>query len=71
MPKVPWDDIRANRVLVAHIYHRIDPAVLWSTLSQDVPQLAAELETWRALDLAREAERGRRVERDTGLDIGF
>ena len=49
MPEVPWDDIRANRVLVAHIYHRIDPRLLWATLSQDVPQLAAELERWRAL----------------------
>lgn len=24
MPSVPWDDIRANRIFVAHIYHRID-----------------------------------------------
>lgn len=71
MPEVPWDDIRANRILVAHIYHRIDPEILRATLSQDVPRLAAELERWLALDLAREAERGKRVERDTGLDIGF
>jgi uncharacterized protein with HEPN domain len=24
MPSVPWEGIRANRVLVAHIHHRID-----------------------------------------------
>jgi uncharacterized protein with HEPN domain len=71
MPGVPWDDIRANRALVAHIYHRIDPQVLWATLAQDVPQLAAEVERWRALELAREADRGKRVERDTGLAIDF
>jgi uncharacterized protein with HEPN domain len=48
MPSVPWEDIRANRILVAHIYHRIDPNILWATLSQDVPLLASELERWRA-----------------------
>jgi uncharacterized protein with HEPN domain len=71
MPDVPWDDIRANRVLVARIYHRIDPAIPWATISQDVPQLAVEVERWPALELARDAERGKGVERDTGLDIGF
>lgn len=71
MPEVPWDDIHANRVLVAHIYHRIDPEILWATLTQDVPLLSAELERWLAVDLAREPEQGKRVERDTDLDIGF
>lgn len=56
MPGVPWDDVRANRVLVAHIYHRIDPKILWATLVQDVPQLAAEVEQWRARELAREVD---------------
>lgn len=71
MPAVPWDDIHANRVLVAHIYHRIDPEILWATLTKDVPQLAAELQQWLARDLARESEGRKRVGRDTGLDIGF
>lgn len=31
MPAVPWDDIRANRILVADIYHRIDYEILWET----------------------------------------
>lgn len=70
MPAVPWDDIRANRVLVAHIYHRIDPKILRATLSQDVSRLATELEQWRELELARQTERGKSAERDTGLDIG-
>jgi len=60
MPAVPWDDIRANRVLVAHIYHRIDYGILWETLRQDVPRLAAELERWRAQDCAG-GERHRRI----------
>lgn len=71
MPEVPCDDIHANRILVAHIYHRIDPEILWATLTQDVPRLAAELQRWHARDRARESERGKRVDRDAGLDIGF
>lgn len=60
MPAVPWGDIRANRVLVAHIYHRIDYGILWETLRQDVPRLAAELARWRAQDGAG-GERHRRI----------
>jgi uncharacterized protein with HEPN domain len=56
MPSVPWDDIRANRVLVAHIYHRIDYEILWETLARDVPSLAAEIETWRSKQLRRSPE---------------
>lgn len=40
---VPWDDIRDIRILVDHIYHRIDYAILWTTLAQDVPHLWARL----------------------------
>jgi uncharacterized protein with HEPN domain len=69
MPAVPWDEIRANRVLVAHICHRIDPEILWAT-TQDVPRLAVGVERWRSLELPRQAERGKGIGRDTGLDIG-
>lgn len=62
MPAVPWDDIRANRVLVAHIYHRIDYEILWETLARDVPSLASEIEAWRSAQLTQapqgEAEPG-------------
>lgn len=47
MPTVPWDDIRANRVLVAHVYHRIDPEVLWATITRDLPAPSKELQRWR------------------------
>lgn len=46
IPSVPWDEIRANRVLVAHVYHRIDAEILWSTLTADVPRLALEITRW-------------------------
>lgn len=46
MPGIAWEEIRANRVLVAHIYHRIDYAIVWETLVRNVPRLAQELEHW-------------------------
>lgn len=53
MPEVPWGDIRANRILVAHIYHRIDPETLWATLCQDVPRLADEVGRWWTAEEAK------------------
>lgn len=40
---VPWDDLRDIRILVDHIYHRIDYSILWETLKSDVPHLRARL----------------------------
>ena len=39
VPDVAWDDIRDIRILVDHIYHRIDYEALWKTLGEDVPLL--------------------------------
>jgi uncharacterized protein with HEPN domain len=43
LPDIPWDDIRGIRILVDHIYHRIDYDILWTTLEKDVPHLVQEL----------------------------
>ena len=43
VPDVPWDDIRDIRILVDHIYHRIDYDALWETLRVDVPHLLKRL----------------------------
>jgi uncharacterized protein with HEPN domain len=47
IPDVPWDDIRDIRILVDHIYHRIDYEILWRTLKEDVPHLRRRLEDFR------------------------
>jgi uncharacterized protein with HEPN domain len=46
---VPWDDVIANRIIVDHVYHRVDYDLLWNTLEREVPQLGATLREW-ALD---------------------
>ena len=47
MPEVPWDDVRDIRILVDHIYHRVDYEALWETLAEDVPLLLRQLRRWR------------------------
>ena len=46
VPDVPWDDIRDIRILVDHIYHRVDYGALWQTLEEDVPLLMRRLRRW-------------------------
>jgi uncharacterized protein with HEPN domain len=43
------DDVIANRIIVDHVYHRVDYDLLWNTLERDVPQLGTTLREW-ALD---------------------
>ena len=47
VPDVPWDDIRDIRILVDHIYHRVDYGALWETLATDVPHLSERLRRWQ------------------------
>ncbi|MDQ3765827.1 MAG: DUF86 domain-containing protein [Actinomycetota bacterium] len=46
LPDVPWEDIRDIRILVDHVYHRIDYDALWTTLRDDVPDLLHQLKGW-------------------------
>jgi uncharacterized protein with HEPN domain len=42
-PDVPWRDVIGLRVVLAHHYHRIDPAQVWTIASTEVPRLAKQL----------------------------
>jgi len=46
IPEVPWDDVRDIRILVDHIYHRINYDALWQTLEKDIPHLRNRLREW-------------------------
>ncbi|MGN0430842.1 MAG: DUF86 domain-containing protein [Lachnospiraceae bacterium] len=37
--KIPWNQIKALRNVVAHNYGGIDKETLWETLNQDIPEL--------------------------------
>jgi uncharacterized protein with HEPN domain len=40
---VPWGDVIGLRIVLAHHYHRVDPAQVWTIASVEVPRLAGQL----------------------------
>jgi uncharacterized protein with HEPN domain len=40
-PEVPWQKVVRLRDLLAHAYHRIETAVIWRIVQDDVPVLEA------------------------------
>jgi len=43
-PQIPWAKMQATRNIVVHEYFRIDPAILWQTITENLPPLALMLE---------------------------
>jgi uncharacterized protein with HEPN domain len=44
-PSVPWRDVAALRILLAHHYHRIDLDQVWQIASVSVPDLVRTIES--------------------------
>jgi len=42
--EVPWDAIRGFRNVLAHEYFGIDVDIVWTTATEDLPELRAALE---------------------------
>jgi len=42
---IPWQDISGMRNRLIHAYFDIDLDVVWSTVTKDLPQLKADLES--------------------------
>ena len=42
-PDVPWRELAATRVLLAHAYHRVDLDLLWDIAERDLADLAQML----------------------------
>jgi len=45
LPDVPWPDVRDMRNVLVHEYFGVDLAIVWATVKQDLPALAAALRT--------------------------
>ncbi|MFC1715375.1 DUF86 domain-containing protein [Candidatus Poribacteria bacterium] len=43
-PQIPWAKMQAIRNIVIHEYFRIDPAILWQTITENLPPLVPILE---------------------------
>lgn len=52
-PDVPWRDVIAQRNLVVHEYHRIDLENIWTTVTEDLPQLDQMLSVIETAESAR------------------
>ncbi len=37
-PSLPWSEMRGLRNIVAHAYHRVDPARVWQVVTSDLPK---------------------------------
>ena len=44
LPDIPWDDIIGMRHRLVHAYFDINLVILWRTVQDDLPPLAAELD---------------------------
>lgn len=38
-PEIPWSDIKAIGNVIRHEYHRVDPVIVWSVVTDDLPSL--------------------------------
>lgn len=43
-PEVPWSDMIGQRNVLAHDYGVIDPEELWTSVSEDLPELIPQLD---------------------------
>lgn len=43
IPDVPWKEIIGFRIIVDHVYHRLNYDRVWNTMAVDVPQLRAAI----------------------------
>jgi uncharacterized protein with HEPN domain len=42
-PNMPWRSMRAMRNLVIHAYLHVEPAIVWETIQNDLPDLATKI----------------------------
>lgn len=53
-PSLPWREMRGLRNIVAHAYHRVDPARVWQVVTADLPQTHEKIKA--LLEEVREEE---------------
>ena len=46
LPGVPWQKVIAQRHVAIHHYRKLDYSRIWTTASDDLPQLVEQLETF-------------------------
>ena len=46
-PEVDWEGLTGLRIVLAHLYHRSDPRLIWRFVEYDAPSLAESLRSDR------------------------
>jgi uncharacterized protein with HEPN domain len=46
-PEVDWEGLTGLRIVLAHLYHRSDPRLIWHFVEYDAPSLAESLRSDR------------------------
>ena len=44
-PGIPWKNVADAGNVYRHVYHDIDPQIIWSTVKQSLPPLLTAVET--------------------------
>jgi len=45
-PTIPWKELRGMRNRIIHDYENIDFAMLWQTVTEDLPALLKDFDRW-------------------------
>lgn len=40
-PEIEWRNVKGFRVMAAHLYHRLDPAIVWNVVEEHIPKILA------------------------------
>ncbi|HKJ60536.1 MAG TPA: HepT-like ribonuclease domain-containing protein, partial [Hyphomicrobiales bacterium] len=40
-PEIEWRNVKGFRVMAAHQYHRLDPAIVWNVVDEHIPKILA------------------------------
>lgn len=43
-PSLPWSEMKGLRNIVAHAYHRVDPARVWQVVTRDLPETQEKIQ---------------------------
>lgn len=45
-PSLDWENIYGFRIILAHIYFRVDPKLLWDAVNNDIPSFKSLIESF-------------------------